>query len=436
MGKQIVYNGVFVTLETQEKPVRAGYMIVNDDKIEGIWEGEPSDTLLSGAEKTIDATGKWVMPGLMNTHGHTGSTLLRGAGDDLPLQKWLTDVMWPMEKQLTKEMTRAATSLAILEMMKSGTTSFLDMYHLHMDQTAELVLTSQMNGVLCRGMIGLCSVEEQKDKLTESLALYDSWNGAGEGKLKVMLAPHAPYTCPPDFLDMIICAAKDKSIPLHTHLAETRKEVHDHVEKYGKRPAEHLHELGFFDGSSLIAHGVHLSEDELDLLADKNVAVSHNPMSNLKLGSGIADIKRMRAKGIRVAIGTDSSASNNNLDLFEELRFAALIHKGTNEDPTVTNAFDILKMGTEEGAKALGFTHKGVLAKDYDADFIFIDPQAAHFMPLEQNRVLSHLVYASKGSDVTDVFIKGKRVVQNRVSLTLDEEKILYEANHILAPLI
>ncbi|WP_026689520.1 amidohydrolase [Alteribacter aurantiacus] len=430
MGKRLIKNGYFLTLN-QQSPITKGSMVINDSVIEGIYKDELDLTF----DDVIDAKGKLVIPGLINTHGHTGSSLLRGAGDDLPLYTWLSEVMWPAEQTFTKDTIQAATSLAMSEMLKSGTTTFLDMYHLHMDQTAELILNCGMNGVLCRGMIGLCSSEEQKEKLDESVNLFKRWHGIGDGRLNVMLSPHAPYTCPPLFLEQIIDKSRQFGIGLHTHLAETRKEVQEHIKNYGKSPGEHLDELGFFDGHALIAHGVHLSRKEIEVLGKKGVYISHNPKSNLKLGSGIMNIKEMLAQKVNVTIGTDSTASNNTLDLFEEMRFSSLIHKGVNEDPTVTTARDVLLMGTRNGAKALGFENKGVLESGFDADLTFVDITQSHVLPNDQERLVSHLIYAIKGSDVTDVFVKGKQLVKNRELLTLDEEKIHFEANEVLKAL-
>ncbi|TMW73563.1 amidohydrolase [Alteribacter natronophilus] len=430
--KLIINNGVFITLDSKENPVRTGCMIIEDGTITFIGETLPAEEIPEEAE-VVDAKGRWVLPGLANTHGHTGSTLLRGAGDDdLPVMKWLETVMWPAEKNFTEEITKAGNALAIGEMLKSGTTAFLDMYHLHMNTTAELVEKSGLNAVLCRGMIGLCPGHEQQGKLNEATALYHDWHNKADGRIRVMLSPHAPYTCPPSFLEMIVDRAQEHGIALHTHLAENRKEVEEHIRQYGKRPGLHLDEIGFFDGNALIAHGVHLAEEELDLFARKGVKISHNPVSNLKLGSGIADVPGMRKRGISVSLGTDSTASNNNLDMFEEMKVSALIHKGASEDPTVTSAFDTLKSATEEGMKALGFMNKGKLAAGYDADFIFLDRTGFHALPDKPERALSHIVYSLKGSDVTDVFVKGKMLVKDRELLTLDEEKIRADAKQAI----
>ncbi|MDG5787560.1 amidohydrolase [Evansella sp. AB-P1] len=410
-----------------------GYVIVDDNGyFKDISSGVPTKEGMSSVDTVIDGKGKWLLPGLINTHGHLGSTFLRGAGDDIPLMKWLQTVMWPAESKFTKETVQNAASLALLEMIKSGTTTFLDMYHLHMNQMAELVINSKMRAVLCRGMIGLCSEEEQKEKLLESVQLYHDYHGANDNKITVALSPHAPYTCPPKFLEMVVDKAIEHNMWIHTHLSETNDEVVKHEEKYGLPPVEHLNKIGLFQNHCLIAHGVHVSENEQEILLEKNVSVSHNPMSNLKLGSGIAPIPIMMKKGINISLGTDSTASNNNLDLFEEMRFASLIQKGLYEDPTITRAMDVVQMATINGAKALRLNKLGMIQKGQLADFILINPNVPHLQPWDNSRVLSHIVYSVKGTDVTDSFVQGIQIMKDRQVLTLDEEKIMHEANNYL----
>ncbi|MBU8907282.1 amidohydrolase [Desertibacillus haloalkaliphilus] len=419
-------NATIVTVDEDDRVVDNGYLIITDGKIREVGEGAlPSNVK---ADRVVDLHGKWVLPGLINTHGHTGMTLLRGFADDLPLQEWLRKKMWPMEAQLNKELIEIASSLAILEMVKTGTTTFLDMYHLHLDTTARIVEQSGVRAVLTRGMIGLCSAQEQQSKLNEAIALTKAWHSQADGRITTMLSPHAPYTCPPSFIEAVVSEAHALELPLHIHLSETSHEVNEHVSKYGKRPVEHLHELDFFNGKSLIAHAVHLNDREIEILAEKNVAVSHNPISNLKLGSGIARVPDLSRAGVTVSLGTDSAASNNTLDLFEEMRMAALLHKGASEDPTAISAHEALRMATIHGAKSLNLKAVGSLEVDKDADFITIDPRMKpHLQP--QAHVHSHLIYAATGADVCDVVVKGKVIMEDRECVTIDEERVLFEAN-------
>ncbi|ADU30171.1 amidohydrolase [Evansella cellulosilytica] len=424
----VIHSITIITLD-ENNAIFQGFVIIKGGTFQEVGSGYPSKKILDTADEVINGKGKWMMPGLVNTHGHLGSTYLRGAGDDIPLMNWLENVMWPAERRFTRETVLQAASLAILEMVKSGTTTFLDMYHLHMDNIAELVIESDMRAVLCRGMIGHCSDQEQEEKLLESIQLYHNFHGENDNKLTVALSPHAPYTCPPVFLEKVVDKAVENGMWIHTHVSETKKEVVDHIQKYGKRPVEHLNELGMFNVPCLIAHAVHVNDEELNILKEKGVSISHNPMSNLKLGSGIAPIPKMLDLNLSVSLGTDSTASNNNLDMFEELRIATLIQKGLHEDPTITSSEAYLRMATQYGAKSLQINNVGEIKENFIADFILIEPEVPHLLPWNEDRIISHIVYSMKGSDVTDSFVQGKQIMRNRELLQLDEEKILYEAN-------
>lgn len=431
MNHTIIHSVTIVTMDNSNELFK-GYVVIQDHLFNKVSKGDPAPEEITEADHVINGKGKWLMPGLINTHGHIGSSLLRGAGDDMPLMSWLKQVMWPNEARFDKDTVLVAAELAMMEMIKSGTTTFLDMYHLHMDEVAELVIDRGVRATLCRGMIGLCSEEEQEKKLKESVQLFEQYHGESNGKVSIALSPHAPYTCPPPFLKKIAETAEKHGMMIHTHVSETRGEVEQHLKDYGKRPIVHMKELGLFNQPCLIAHGVHVNEQELNILKDFQVAVSHNPISNLKLGSGIAPIPDMRSRGITVALGTDSTASNNNLDLFEEMRMAALIHKGTREDPAATNSLETLEMATVKGAEALRLPQLGKINVGYKADFIMIDPNVAHLTPWEESRVQSHLIYSTKGSDVTDAYIDGEPVYKNGQLISFDEEKIIFYANEKL----
>lgn len=432
----LIHSVTIVTLDDKEngETVFQGYVKVKDGKFIEISTGKPAEKDVELAGNVIDGKGKWLMPGLMNTHGHLGSAFLRGAGDDMPLMTWLETVMWPNERNFTEEIVKNAASLAMAEMIKSGTTSFLDMYHLNMDTVAKDTIESGLRAVLCRGMIGLAPEKEQDEKLEESVRLFKDFNGAGNNRISVALAPHAPYTCPPAFLEKVADRAVQHNIAIHTHVAETRKEVEQHIEKYHLSPVKHLQQLGIFSVPCLAAHCVHINEEDIEILAKEKVSVSHNPKSNLKLGSGIAPVPEMMNKGISVSLGTDSTASNNTLDMFEEMRFAALIHKGRLEDPEATTAEAVLKMAAGQGSKSLGISDTGIIRENYQADFILVDPRAVHLSPWNESRIISHLVYAAKSSDVTDVFVQGRQLLKDKELTTLDEEKIKFEANNFLSP--
>jgi 5-methylthioadenosine/S-adenosylhomocysteine deaminase len=247
------------------------------------------------------------------------------------------------------------------------------------------------------------------------------------------MAPHAPYTCPPDYIEKIVAIATDLQLPIHTHLSESRAEVDRHEQQYGIRPVEHLRRLGVFDRPCLIAHGVHLNDEEVEICRAYDVRISHNPGSNLKLASGIARVPQYLHAGLLVSLGTDSAASNNNLDMFEEVRLAALIHKGVSGDPTAVPAFTALSMATTMGAKSIWLEDVGVLAAGMKADFIALNLEQPHFQP--RTDLISHVVYSANAHDVTDVFVDGKQLVRNRECLTLDEERIMAEANRAISRL-
>lgn len=415
-----------VIIVTPDKVPFPGYAVIKNDMITETAEGEPPE---QNGLQVIDGGGSWLLPGFVNTHGHAGSSLLRGAGDDIPLDVWLKTVMWPNEQKFDKEIVDAATDLALLEMTKSGTTAFLDMYHLHMSSFADKIADRGFQAVLGRGMIGLGSSSDQKERLIETEHLIQNYHGAADKRLHIAVTPHAPYTCPPAFISDAAELAAKYQVLFHTHCAETRKEVEEHIETYGMHPVEHLKQLGVLELPVLLAHAVHVSEQHIQLLAKHKTSVSHNPTSNLKLGSGIAPVAQMRNNGIKVALGTDSTASNNTLDMVEEMKIAALIHKGAAEDPTATNAEDIFQSATVTGAEALLLENRGRIAAGYKADMMLVRPETAHLQPVHLERIKSHLVYALKSSDIQDLWIHGKKVMADRETTTLDEEKIIYEAN-------
>ncbi|EGG32180.1 MULTISPECIES: amidohydrolase [Bacillales] len=419
--KWMVKNGTFAVLE-EDRSVLRGYMVVENDRITYLGEEEP---VVEEGTEIIDGTHLFFLPGLVNTHGHAAMSLLRGYGDDLALQVWLQEKMWPMEAKFTSDDVYWGTSLSVLEMIKGGTTTFVDMYD-HMDQVAKVVQDSGMRGVLTRGVIGLCPPEVQQQKLDEAVAFAKDWHGKADGRITTMISPHAPYTCPPDFIEKFVQASHDLNLPLHTHMSETETEVAQNVKDYGLRPVAHLEKLGMFSRPTLLAHAVHLTDEEIEVLAKHQVAVSHNPGSNLKLASGVARVPALLKAGVTVSLGTDGPASNNNLDMFEEMRLAALIHKGVSGDPTAIPASEALRMGTEYGAKSAFLEDIGTLEVGMKADMIALNTDQAHFLP--RTDYISHAIYSASAKDVEHVWVDGKQVVKNGASLTLDEERIRREA--------
>lgn len=424
--KKIVVNATIVTVNEQNEVINQGALGIENGKITYVGK-QPED--LTGYDEVIDAGGCIVMPGLVNTHGHAAMSLLRGYADDLPLQEWLETKMWPLEGQFTSEHVKWGTYLSLVEMLRTGTTTFMDMYD-HMDQVAEAVEQSGMRAGLARGIIGLCPEDVQKAKLEEATAFARNWHGQAGGRITTMMSPHAPYTCPPDYIKQIVARAHELDLPIHIHMSESQREVEQNVKDYGQRPPAHLDQLGVFERPTLVAHAVHLTDEEIQLLAERKVMVSHNPISNLKLASGVARVPELMAKGVTVSLGTDSSASNNNLNLFEEIKMAALLHKGVNYNPVAVPAEEALRMGTRYGAEAMFIgAQTGSLEVGKKADFILVRTDRAHFHPFHDP--ISHLVYATSGYDVQDVYVDGKQLVSKGEMLTIDEEKVIFESNRM-----
>lgn len=423
MERVLIKGALIVPMTGDGQIIHNGEIAIEGDTIKAIGQAGTIEASWQ-ADKVIDGTGKLVIPGFVNCHTHAAMTLLRSYADDLPLMEWLNDKIWPLEDCLIAEDIYWGTMLSVAEMIKSGTTTFLDMYF-HMDQVAKVVEQTGIRAVLSRGMIGYG--ENAQLAIRENRELVTEWHNRPEadGRLTVMFGPHAPYTCPPEYLQEVKALAQELGVGLHIHLAETLVEVNDIIEKHGKRPVELMNDLGFFDDVQVVAaHCVHLSEEEIGILAEKGVGVAHNPESNMKLASGIAPVPQMLAKGVKVGLGTDGASSNNNLDMLQELRTAALLHKVNSMDATVLPAYQALELATVGGAKVLGLDqHIGTLQPGYKADLLIIDMEQPHFYP--QHDVVANLVYAAHASDIETVIINGKIVMENRKLLTMDEKAVL-----------
>lgn len=382
-------------------------------KLPAGWEDQPA----------INAEDMIAMPGLVNSHTHAAMTLLRGYADDLPLKQWLEERIWPQEEKLDREDIYWGTMLALLEIIRSGTTTFADMYF-HMDAVAEAVVAAGTRASLSQGLIGL--QDRGEERLAAGIDFIIQWQGAGEGRVTTMLGPHAPYTCPPAYLMKVAEKAADLNTGLHIHLAETKEEVEGVRRQYKYTPVALMDKLGLFNLPVLAAHCVHVTPKEIEILAAKQVGVAHCPESNLKLASGIAPVVDMLAAGVRVAIGTDSAASNNNLDMIGEMRTAALLAKGAILKPTAVPTHKALAMATIYGAMALGLHQEiGSLEAGKKADLILIRKNRPHMIPCHDAE--ANVVYAASGHDVDTVIVNGKIIMDGGEVKTLDAEKIYAE---------
>ncbi|MBU2700361.1 5-methylthioadenosine/S-adenosylhomocysteine deaminase [Sporomusaceae bacterium BoRhaA] len=375
------------------------------------------------ANKVIDGKDKLAIPGFINTHTHAAMTLFRSYADDMLLMDWLENKIWPAEDKLTPADVYWGTMLAIVEMIQSGTTTFSDMYF-HMDEVARAVEESGIRGVLARGMAGVAPNGEQA--LKDSEDFFNNWNHKASGRITVMLGPHAPYTCPPAYLKKVVALADKLNAPIHIHLSETQGEVADCLKEYGLSPIALMEQVGILDHPVLAAHCVHVSDADIALMKAHSVKVAHNPGSNMKLASGIAPVPKLLEQGIVVGLGTDGTASNNNLDMIEEMRLAALLHKTSSLDPLVIPAKQAVNMATEQGAKCLGLEKViGTLKEGYEADVVLLDMHKPNWYPRHDR--LSLLTYAASAGDVDTVIVQGKILMYKRQMTHLDVERILFE---------
>lgn len=425
----LIKKAAIITM-AEEGFINEGYVGIEKDRIEYVGTEEPQGI---APARIIDGRNRLVIPGLVNSHTHIPMILLRSYADDIPLKEWLFDKMFPIEDKFIGEDIYWASQLAMMEMIASGTTSFADMY-MFMNQMAIAVDKSGMRAHLSRGL--QCFDEDfnpgevkQDRRVSEAISLYKTYNDSLDGRIKVGMAPHSVYTCTPNYLKGIVEVANELGAVIHTHLSETFSEVEECKKRYGRTPVEHLEYLGLLDLPLVAAHCVHLSERDIQILKDKKVNVAYNPGSNLKLGSGIAPIKRLFEEGINISLGTDGPASNNNLNMLEEIYLAAVINKGVENNPTLVKALDALKMATSNGAKALGFDDVGIIKEGMKADLALINIDKPHYYP--RHNMISNLVYSGQGNDVETVIVDGKILMEKGEFKTIDFEEVKFHINKI-----
>jgi 5-methylthioadenosine/S-adenosylhomocysteine deaminase len=417
----LIKDGYVITVDPQRRIFERGSVAIEGDKIVAVGKG-----VKAKAETVIDARGKAILPGLINAHTHLSMTLFRGVADDMPLMEWLETKIWPIEENLTADDCYTGALLGCLEMIKSGTTCFADQYF-HMKDVARAVEEAGLRGVLSRGIIELDDPKKREATIKEGERLVKTCHGKANGRILTMFGPHASYTCSPECLMQVKELAKKYKVGIHIHISESQDEVDKVTKKYGKRPVEHLDSIGFLGPEVLAAHCVWLAEREIAVIRERGVKPVHNPVSNMKIACGVAPVPGMLAAGIPVALGTDGAASNNSLDMFNEMKFAALLSKVHKLDPTVVPAQATLEMATINGAIALGLQDKiGSLEVGKKADIVLVDMKKPHLVPL--HNVISHLVYSAVGGDVDTVIVDGKILMQGRKVLTLDEDKVLERA--------
>lgn len=389
----------------------------------------------SNAEKIIDAKDKIIMPGLINTHTHLPMTLFRSLADDLELDSWLNDYIWPMEANLNSDYSYAGAMLGAIEMIKSGTTTFTDMYF-YMGDVASAVKESGIRGVLSYGMIDFGDAEKRENEFKSNIKLIKDFNNYADGRVTTMFGPHSVYTTSPELIERVRKEADKYNVGIHIHMNETKKEIEDCIELRGKRPFEYLDELGVLSSDILAAHCVWLSDNEIKLIKENDVKVSHNPCSNMKLASGVAPVGKLLDNDICVSLGTDGASSNNNLDLFEEMKFAALLQKVSTLNPKVLSAEETVSMATINGAHALGLDKDiGSIEVGKKADIILVDTNRPNFTPLG-NSLCANIVYSVNGDNVDTTICDGNILMENRKLVSLDEQSIINNTKTAISDLL
>lgn len=431
MAHLCIDNVTIVTMNDAAEVIERACLVVQGNSIAFVGRDAPSQRGADPAEQ-IDGTGKVAVPGLINCHTHAAMTLLRGYADDMALREWLETKIWPLERHMQDDDVYWGTMLGIAEMLRGGVTTFNDMYH-HFEAASRAIVDGGIRG--CPSGVLLGFLPDADERTNKAIEFCERWNGAGNGRLRAFLGPHALYTCPAPLLHRIRDAVADLGARLHIHLAETDEEVATVQSQFGERPVQAAERLGLLTVPALAAHCVKVTPEEMRLLADRAVGVSHNPGSNLKLASGIAPVPEMRDAGVVVGLGTDGTASNNNLDLLEEARLAALIHKTRLADPTTVSAYEALAMATREGARALGMGDRlGQLREGYLADIVLFDFDRPHLRPC--HNVVSQLVYAARAGDVDTVIVDGKVVVRGGRLAELDEMEVVRRAEEVTRDLL
>ena len=375
-------------------------------------------------DKTINGSGKMLIPGLVNAHTHAAMTIFRNSADDLLFNDWLFGKILPMEDKLAGDDVYWGTMLAVMEMLRTGTTAFIDMYYF----TECYVRAVEESGIRCaysRGITG-DSVTGAK-KLCEALDEIERFRG--RGNITFMLAPHAPYTCDEEFMREVAAEAKQRGIPIHTHLAESLTEIGEVRELYGCTPIEIADRTGLLSDTTVAAHCVHITDGDIEILAKRGVHVATNPVSNLKLANGVAPVTKMLNAGVKVALGTDSASSNNALNMFRDLSMLTLIHKGVNHDAQAIDAKQGFKIATVNGARAMGYDNLGEIKTGNIADLCILDLDRPNMQPM--NNPLAALSYSASGDEVETVIVGGRILMENREFTTIDSQRVIFEIDKV-----
>lgn len=423
----LIVGGTVVMMDESRRIIEDGAVVIKDGKIGLVGKRETVTKNLT-AKQTIDAKGKVIVPGLINTHTHIPMTMFRGIADDLDLQDWLTKYIFPAEgKNVDENLVRIGTRLGLAEMIRSGTTTFCDMYYFE-DAIADETAKAGVRGVLGETIIDFPAPDNKtnEEAMTYAENFVKKWQN--HPLIIPAVAPHAPYTVSEEHLKSASNLSKKYNVPLVMHLAEAQSETDFVMQNKGMRSIEYIDKIGFFTDKTIAAHVIQANENELEILKKHNVGIAHNPQSNMKLAAGVAPVPMMLAKNMRVGLGTDGAASNNDLNLWEEMDTAAKLHKVFSGDPKVVSAEESFAMATIGGARALHLEDKiGSIEAGKFADIAIVDFEGLNQTPFYN--IYSQLVYATKGNDISTVIINGNIVMLNKTLLTLNEKSIKRDAN-------
>lgn len=410
-----------ITLDDEGRVLRGVDLLIEGGRISRIGQAPPD----TQADEVIDGRGKVALPGLFNAHSHAAMTFERGWAEDLPFPRWLNEKIWVAESALTPDDVYWGAALAACEMIRSGTVGFNDHYF-YMDRVAEVVEQSGMKAQLAWCVFGIGAEKEVGPGLEGTLDFIAQWQGAADGRIRTCLGPHSPYVCPPEFLARIAQIAAERDLPVHLHVAESQEQVENSLARHGQTPVQQLAALGIFDGRAIAAHALALDDADRAILAETGVFVARTPNTYLKLAMPVNHVTDLRAAGVRVALGSDGPASNATMDLFQIMRQQTLLEKYLRLDPEALPGDTPLRMACQTGAQALGFSESGALREGAPADLVLIDFDQPHLHP--RHDLIANVVHAATGADVTHVLVDGRLLLRDRVLLTLDEERILYEA--------
>lgn len=399
--------------------------------IEGNLIKKIGNNLQIKASEVIDGNFLLMTPGFVNGHTHLGMSYFRNYADDLKLMDWLENEIWPIENKLTADDIYWSSLLSICENIKSGVTNFCDMYY-EMDRVCDATIISGIRGTLTRGLTD--NDGKGKEKLKSVRELYNNYHNKANGRIKVVPAPHAIYTCSENFLREISDLSKDLDGIINIHLSETKGEVENSLKEHGMTPISYVNSLGLLDNHVIAAHCVHITDEEISLIKDKNFYPIYNPTSNLKLASGFTPVEKLLKNNIIMGIGTDGDSSNNSQNLLQDMHIGAIVNKAREMDEQAVKAIEILKMATINGQKALGISKAGLIKEDYLADLTIFSLKSSNFTP--KNNLINALVYSATAEDVKDVLCDGKFVMRNRELVNLDEERIKFEVNRHFEELV